>query len=76
LGGYTPDLEESSFPFLAIAVKELTFKIIKKNLFSQSTPRQREGPAIVKVAKSKHEGNIACNEAKSVAFMLYWNRYW
>jgi hypothetical protein len=38
LGGYTPDLEESSFPFLAIAVKELTFKIIKKILFSQSTP--------------------------------------
>ena len=27
LGGYTPDLEESSFPFLAIAVEELTFKI-------------------------------------------------
>ena len=30
LGGYTPDLEESSFPFLAIAVEELTFKILKK----------------------------------------------
>ena len=26
LAGYTPDLEESSFPFLAIAIKELTFK--------------------------------------------------
>ena len=79
LGGYTPDLEESSFPFLAIAVNELTFKIIlkkKKKLFSQSTPPAKEGPAIVKVTKSKHEGNIACNEAKCVAFMLYGNRYW
>ena len=26
LGGYAPDLEENSFPFLAIAIKELTFK--------------------------------------------------
>ena len=24
--GYAPDLEENSFPFLAIAIKELTFK--------------------------------------------------
>ena len=45
-------------------------------MFINSTPPTKEGPAIVKVAKSKHEGNIACNEAKCVAFMLYGNRYW
>ena len=54
----------------------LHLKLFKKKLFSQSTPPAKEGPAIVKVTKSKHEGNIACNEAKCVAFMLYGNRYW
>ena len=68
LGGYMPDLEESSFPFLAIAIRELTFE--KKNVQQWHSPA-KEGPAIVKVAKSKHEDKIACNEAKCIAFICH-----
>ena len=47
-----------------------------KKTVQQQHPPAKKGLAIVKVAKSKHEGNIACNEAKCVAFMLYGNWYW